>query len=122
MDQICRKINFDELSRQDKMKAWCSPLINIESVFITTKSVGYGAEADKHVFKVPGLRNIALTAPYFHNGSVKTLPEAIDVMFKFQLGRPAPEEDKALIVAFLKTLTGETLEKPTEPVQAENKQ
>ncbi|MGB1255963.1 MAG: cytochrome-c peroxidase [Thiolinea sp.] len=81
-----------------------------------------GREADKHVFKVPGLRNIALTAPYFHNGSVKTLPEAIDVMFKFQLGRPAPEEDKALIVAFLKTLTGETLEKPTEPVQAENKQ
>ena len=70
-----------------------------------------GREADKHVFKVPSLRNIALTAPYFHNGAVKTLPEAVDVMFKFQLGRPAPEEDKALILAFLQTLTGENLEK-----------
>ena len=61
MDQICRKINFDELSRQDKMKAWCSPLINIESVFITTKSVGYGAEADKHVFDL--VKKIKLDSP-----------------------------------------------------------
>ena len=70
-----------------------------------------GREADKHVFKVPSLRNIALTAPYFHNGTVKTLPEAVDVMFKFQLGRPAPDEDRALIVTFLKALTGEAMEK-----------
>ncbi len=73
-----------------------------------------GREADKHVFKVPSLRNIALTAPYFHNGTVGTLPEAVDVMFKFQLGRPASEEDKALIVAFLKSLTGEAIEKQDE--------
>lgn len=73
-----------------------------------------GREADKHVFKVPSLRNVTLTAPYFHNGVVKTLPEAVDVMFKFQLGRPAPEEDKALILAFLQTLTGEALTNQTE--------
>ena len=78
-----------------------------------------GREADKHVFKVPSLRNIALTAPYFHNGSVATLPEAVDVMFKFQLGRPAPVEDKALIVAFLKSLSGEALEKQSEQSQTE---
>lgn len=80
-----------------------------------------GREADKHVFKVPSLRNIALTAPYFHNGTVATLPEAVDVMFKFQLGRPAPVEDKALIVAFLQSLTGETLEKQNEQPEVEAK-
>ena len=80
-----------------------------------------GREADKHVFKVPSLRNIALTAPYFHNGTVGTLPEAVDVMFKFQLGRPAPEEDKALIVAFLQSLSGEALEqKQNKQSQKEN--
>jgi cytochrome c peroxidase len=64
-------------------------------------------ELDRHVFKVPSLRNVELTAPYFHDGSAKTLEEAIDVMFRYQLGRTAPAADKALIVKFLKTLTGE---------------
>lgn len=64
-------------------------------------------EEDKHVFKVPSLRNVALTAPYFHDGSAKTLEEAVDVMFKYQLGRGASAEDKASIVQFLHTLTGE---------------
>ena len=64
-------------------------------------------EGDKHVFKVPSLRNVALTAPYFHDGSAKTLPDAVDVMFKYQLGRPASAQDKELIVKFLHTLTGE---------------
>lgn len=64
-------------------------------------------ESDRHVFKVPSLRNIELTAPYFHDGSVGTLEEAVDVMFRFQLGRTAPASDKGLIVQFLKTLTGE---------------
>jgi cytochrome c peroxidase len=62
--------------------------------------------ADKHVFKVPSLRNVALTAPYFHDGSAKTLEEAVDVMFKYQLGRTASREDKGDIVKFLQTLTG----------------
>jgi cytochrome c peroxidase len=64
-------------------------------------------ESDKYVFKVPSLRNVARTAPYFHNGSAQTLEEAVDVMFKYQLGRSAPKEDKALIVRFLNTLSGD---------------
>ena len=64
-------------------------------------------DEDMHVFKVPSLRNVALTAPYFHNGSAPTLENAVDVMFRYQLGRTAPADDKALIIKFLKTLTGE---------------
>jgi cytochrome c peroxidase len=63
--------------------------------------------SDKHVFKVPSLRNVALTAPYFHDGSAATLDDAVDVMFKYQLGRTVPEQDKKQIVLFLQTLTGE---------------
>lgn len=64
-------------------------------------------ERDRYVFKVPGLRNVATTAPYFHDGSAKTLEEAVDVMFRYQLGRVASAEDKKSIVLFLGTLTGE---------------
>jgi cytochrome c peroxidase len=64
-------------------------------------------ESDKHVFKVPSLRNVALTAPYFHDGSAKTLDAAVDVMFQYQLGRTASKEDKAAIILFLNTLTAE---------------
>jgi cytochrome c peroxidase len=71
-------------------------------------------DADKHMFKVPSLRNVAVTAPYFHDGSVKTLPEAVEVMFRYQLGRSAPQADKDLIVKFLQTLTGEFKGKPLE--------
>jgi cytochrome c peroxidase len=67
-------------------------------------------ESDRHVFKVPSLRNVALTAPYFHDGSAATLGDAVDVMFKYQLGRPAPDEDKRLIIKFLMTLSGESFE------------
>ena len=65
-----------------------------------------GDEMDKHVFKVPGLRMVAATAPYLHDGTAKTLRDAVDVMFEFQLGRSAPDEDKEAIVAFLKSLAG----------------
>jgi len=71
-----------------------------------------GQERDKHVFKVPSLRNVALTAPYFHDGSAKTLEEAVDVMFRFQLGRIAPKEDRDSIVTFLRSLTGEPAAAP----------
>ncbi len=64
-------------------------------------------EADRHVFKVPSLRNVALTAPYFHNGSAATLEEAVDVMIRFQLGRSVPDDHRSLIIKFLHTLTGE---------------
>ena len=70
-------------------------------------------EADKHVFKVPSLRNVELTAPYFHDASAPSLEAAVEVMFKYQLGRTAPVEDKALIIKFLKTLTGEQQPKLT---------
>jgi len=69
-------------------------------------------DEDRNVFKVPSLRNVAVTAPYFHDGSARTLEEAVDVMFKYQLGRIPSAEDKTLIVKFLKTLTGEWGGKP----------
>ena len=71
-----------------------------------------GEEDDMHVFKVPSLRNVALTAPYFHDGSAPTLEAAVDVMFRYQLGRVASAEDKTEIIAFLKTLTGKVAGKP----------
>jgi cytochrome c peroxidase len=69
-------------------------------------------DSDKFTFKVPGLRNVAVTPPYFHDGSAKTLEEAVAVMAKYQLGRPLPPEDLASIVRFLQTLTGEYEGKP----------
>jgi cytochrome c peroxidase len=56
---------------------------------------------------VPSLRNVAITAPYFHDGSAATLEVAVDVMFRYQLGRVPSAQDRASIIAFLATLTGE---------------
>ncbi len=64
-------------------------------------------QEDMHSFKVPSLRLVALTAPYLHDGQAKTLREAVDIMFKHQLGRKAPNKDKEAIIHFLKTLVGE---------------
>ncbi|MDY7064690.1 Cytochrome c551 peroxidase [Pseudomonas extremaustralis] len=69
-------------------------------------------EEDRNVFKVPSLRNVAVTAPYFHDASAKTLEDAVDVMFRFQLGRVPSAEDKDQIIKFLKTLTGQWAGKP----------
>lgn len=66
-----------------------------------------GNEADKYVFKVPTLRNIELTYPYFHDGSVWTLEEAVDTMADIQLGQKLSDAEINQMVAFLKTLTGE---------------
>jgi len=63
-------------------------------------------EADRFVFKVPSLRNSEKTAPYFHDGSVATLEEAVRLMGKHQLGRDLNQEDTASIVTFLRSLTG----------------
>jgi len=62
--------------------------------------------ADKCVYKVPSLRNVALTAPYFHNGSAKTLLDAVKMMGYYNLGIKIPKNDAEYIVSFLKTLTG----------------
>ena len=69
-----------------------------------------GNPADRHAFKVPSLRMAVHTAPYLHDGSAATLRDAVDAMFEFQLGRTAPDADKDAIVAFIKTLAGESKE------------
>ncbi|WP_457666533.1 cytochrome-c peroxidase [Thiolapillus sp.] len=66
-----------------------------------------GKDADRFKFKVPTLRNVELTYPYFHDGEAATLAEAVDIMGRLQLGRKFSETEIAQIVAFLKTLTGE---------------
>jgi cytochrome c peroxidase len=63
---------------------------------------------DQNVFKVPSLRNVALTAPYFHNAAAPNLTEAVRIMSANQLGRVMPDNEIADIVAFLESLTGET--------------
>jgi len=87
---------------------------------ITTADLGHfnvsKDERDRHKFKVPSLRNVALTAPYFHDGSAKTLRDAVRIMAKYQLGRNMPEKDEELIIQFLQSLSGEL------PVQAKGEQ
>jgi len=63
-------------------------------------------ESDKHVFKVPSLRNISQTYPYFHDGSAKSLEDAVAVMSKYQLGRQLSSDEIHSIVKFLKSLDG----------------
>jgi cytochrome c peroxidase len=65
-----------------------------------------GRERDRSRFKVPSLRNVEMTAPYFHDGRVATLEEAVDVMARTQLGLRLRESDRRQLVAFLKSLTG----------------
>lgn len=76
-------------------------------------------EADKFMFSVPTLRNIAKTAPYFHDGSVESLDEAVRMMATYQLGKDLADEDVKSIVTWLDTLTGEIpqeyIVKPTLP-------
>ena len=64
-------------------------------------------EIDKKVFKVPSLRNVAKTEPYFHDGSVKTLNEAIAKMGEYQLAKKLSSDDIKSIAVFLATLTAE---------------
>lgn len=74
-----------------------------------------GLASDKHRFKVPSLRLVVLTAPYFHNGRYRTLAETIRTMAKFQLGRHIPDEDIRYIIQFLYTLPGKYRGKSLEP-------
>ncbi|HEY3060179.1 MAG TPA: cytochrome c peroxidase [Chloroflexota bacterium] len=67
---------------------------------------------DDHVFKVPSLRNVALTAPYFHDGSISTLEGAVGAMGRYQLGRQLTGTDVQRLVAFLRTLSGEYQRQP----------
>jgi len=71
-----------------------------------------GQEKDRYVFRVPSLRNVELTSPYFHDGTAESLEQAINIMVKYQLGRSLKSEQINLIIQFLKTLTGEYQGKP----------
>jgi len=75
-----------------------------------TKDVGRealtGNQSDRHIFKVPSLRNVAETGPYFHDGSIATLDEAVRLMAHHQLGKELDDAQVGDIVAFLRSLTG----------------
>jgi cytochrome c peroxidase len=96
---------FPAFSDNDYIKKY--DFMKDQGRFEVTKST-----SDKHLFKVPTLRNIALTAPYFHNGSVKTLDEAVRVMAKTQLNRDLDSAQVDDLVAFLDALTGEFPQQP----------
>jgi len=82
---------------------------------IAGRSEVTGNEADHLRFKVPTLRNVELTYPYFHDGAVWTLDEAVSLMAELQLGRTLAQQEVSDIVAFLKTLTGK---QPSFPLPA----
>ena len=67
-------------------------------------------EQDRNVFKVPSLRNVADTAPYFHNGAVDSLPQAVRIMARSQLGRDLPENEVEDIVALLHSFSSKVIE------------
>jgi len=71
------------------------------------RSAVTGDDADRFNFKVPTLRNVELTYPYFHDGEADTLTQAVDTMGRLQLGKQFTAAENVQIVAFLKTLTGE---------------
>ena len=71
------------------------------------RSAVTGKEIDRFSFKVPTLRNVEMTYPYFHDGAADTLTQAVDVMGRLQLGKNFSKDENARIVAFLKTLTGD---------------
>jgi cytochrome c peroxidase len=73
-----------------------------------------GKAEDRSVFRVPSLRNVAETAPYFHDGRAGTLEQAVAEMARIQLGRPLAPPEVDLIVRFLRSLTGEYRPSPAE--------
>lgn len=73
----------------------------------TGRHVATGKEEDKHMWRVPTLRNVALTAPYFHNGQVPTLEEAVQVMAKTQLNKTIEPAQIKDVVSFLTSLSGD---------------
>jgi cytochrome c peroxidase len=92
-----------------------------------TKDVGRekvtGNEADRYVFKVPVLRNVAKTGPWFHDGSLTNLDQVIRTMARYQLGKQLSDEDVASIHSFLEALTGQVDEayvaRPELPANAD---
>lgn len=101
------------------------PNADLENKFHFTKDLGRfeatKQDADKNMWRVASWRNVALTGPYFHNGSVKTLGEAVKVMAKLQLNRDLSDSEIGDIVEFLKSLTGRFSEQkmPRIPFRSE---
>jgi cytochrome c peroxidase len=94
--------------REDYFKLRGDPLTEVDNGrYNVTKN-----EADRHFFKVPNLRNVELTFPYFHDGSASTLQEAVKTMALVQAGKELNEAEAEDLVAFLKTLTGEYINTP----------
>lgn len=89
-----------DLKKLGLVKPW--PELADNGRFEVTKD-----EADRHVFKVQSLRNIDKTGPYFHDGSVESLDEAVKLMARHQLGKELSAAEVTSIVTFLKSLTGE---------------
>jgi len=93
------------------MKFPTTPGTEFEEIYkLTADSGRYDvtkSEEDRSMWRVAQWRNVAVTAPYFHNGSVPTLEEAVRVMAKTQLGRDLKPDEVSDIVAFLNSLTGE---------------
>jgi cytochrome c peroxidase len=85
---------------EDYWKATASTTIDGGRFDVTHNS------ADMYVFKVPNLRNVTMTPPYFHDGSVPALPAAVRIMARIQLGRTLTDADVTDIIAFLQALTG----------------
>ena len=81
--------------------------IDLERNHTTDRYQITGDEDDKNTFKVPSLRNIELSAPYFHDGRKDTLEDAVSLMSHHNLAYSLTPEEKKLIIKFLKTLTGE---------------
>ena len=71
---------------------------------------GFLGKEQKRYFRVPILRNISKTAPYFHNAIIKSLPEAMEIMAKYQLGIDLTKEQLDALEAFLKSLNGEIVD------------
>ncbi len=88
-------------------------LYNKFGVMESTKSADLGRynitkkERDKYFFKVPSLRNVAKTSPYFHDGRAASLEDAVKIMARYQLGRPVNDDEIKKIIAFLTSLNGE---------------
>ena len=76
-------------------------------ILVSHRVHGHWTPADLYVFKVPSLRNVEKTGPYFHDGAVASLPEAVRLMGHHQLGRDLAPADVEAIVAWLKSTTGE---------------
>ncbi|MFM8341751.1 MAG: cytochrome c peroxidase [Methylomonas sp.] len=110
-------LSFEKMGhKQNYFKQRGGPLTEADNGrFNVTKQ-----EQDRHLFKVPTLRNVELTYPYFHDGSVSTLKDAVKIMAGVQRDKQLNDHEVDDIVAFLKTLTGEYKGKPLSRLNEED--